>query len=91
MVGGWRPGKGIRSGTIGSLLLGVPTDTGLRYVGRVGTGFAAISHLYLGYHLATDALASLSISLVLLGGRSPRTLVRPPADYNRARRARTKQ
>ena len=27
-------------GTIGSLLLGVPTDGALRYVGRVGTGFA---------------------------------------------------
>ena len=40
VVGGWRPGKGHRSGTIGSLLLGVPTDGALRYVGRVGTGFA---------------------------------------------------
>ncbi|WP_104201396.1 ATP-dependent DNA ligase [Cryobacterium sp. Y29] len=39
VVGGWRPGRGNRSGAIGSLLLGVPTDTGLRYVGRVGTGF----------------------------------------------------
>ena len=40
VVGGWRPGRGNRSDTIGSLLLGLPTDTGLRYVGRVGTGFA---------------------------------------------------
>jgi len=39
IVGGWRPGRGNRSGTIGSLLLGVPTDIGLHYVGRVGTGF----------------------------------------------------
>lgn len=39
VVGGWRPGRGSRAGSIGSLLLGVPTDTGLRYVGRVGTGF----------------------------------------------------
>ncbi|WP_104191978.1 ATP-dependent DNA ligase [Cryobacterium sp. Y82] len=39
VVGGWRPGRGNRSGAIGSLLLGVPTDGGLRYVGRVGTGF----------------------------------------------------
>ncbi len=30
--------------------------------------FAAISRLYLGYHWLTDALASLSISLVVLGG-----------------------
>ena len=39
VVGGWRPGRGNRSGAIGSLLLGVPTEGGLRYVGRVGTGF----------------------------------------------------
>ncbi|WP_105034001.1 ATP-dependent DNA ligase [Cryobacterium aureum] len=39
VVGGWRPGRGNRGGAIGSLLLGVPTDGGLRYVGRVGTGF----------------------------------------------------
>jgi bifunctional non-homologous end joining protein LigD len=39
LVGGWRPGEGRRSGSIGSLMLGVPTDAGLRYVGQVGTGF----------------------------------------------------
>ena len=39
VVAGWRPGSGARSGRIGSLLLGVPGDDGLRYVGRVGTGF----------------------------------------------------
>ncbi|WP_349897922.1 ATP-dependent DNA ligase [Parafrigoribacterium soli] len=39
VVGGWRPGKGRRSGTIGSLLLGIPDAHGLHYVGRVGTGF----------------------------------------------------
>ena len=39
VVGGWRPGRGNRTGAIGSLLLGVPADAGLRYVGRVGTGF----------------------------------------------------
>ncbi len=40
VVGGWRPGNGARSGTIGSLLLGIPGDDGLRYAGRVGTGFS---------------------------------------------------
>jgi bifunctional non-homologous end joining protein LigD len=40
VVGGYRPGRGNRSHTIGSLLLGLPEDTGLRYVGRVGTGFS---------------------------------------------------
>lgn len=39
VVGGWRPGKGGRSGSLGSLLLGVPAETGLTYIGRVGTGF----------------------------------------------------
>jgi bifunctional non-homologous end joining protein LigD len=40
VIGGWSPGKGRRSGTIGSLLLGVPDDEGrLVYAGHVGTGF----------------------------------------------------
>ncbi|WP_138444363.1 ATP-dependent DNA ligase [Sinomonas susongensis] len=40
VVGGWRTGKGGRENTIGSLLLGIPDDDGgLRYAGRVGTGF----------------------------------------------------
>jgi bifunctional non-homologous end joining protein LigD len=39
VVGGWRPGKGRRSGGIGSLLVGIPEGDGVRYVGRVGTGF----------------------------------------------------
>jgi bifunctional non-homologous end joining protein LigD len=39
LIGGWRPGEGRREGSIGSLMLGVPTDAGLRYVGQVGTGF----------------------------------------------------
>jgi len=40
VVGGIRPGKGGRSGAIGSLLLGIPHADGLRYVGRVGSGFS---------------------------------------------------
>jgi len=40
VIAGIRPGKGNRSATFGSLLLGVPDSDGtLRYVGRVGTGF----------------------------------------------------
>ncbi|MFD7008452.1 non-homologous end-joining DNA ligase [Rhodococcus jostii] len=41
IIGGYRPGKGSRADTLGSLLLGVPDDHGLRYIGRVGTGFTA--------------------------------------------------
>ncbi|MBD7982259.1 ATP-dependent DNA ligase [Oerskovia merdavium] len=39
VVIGWRPGHGDRSHLVGSLLLAVPDDQGLRYVGRVGSGF----------------------------------------------------
>jgi bifunctional non-homologous end joining protein LigD len=40
VIGGWRPGEGRRSGTMGSLLLGIPGPDGLDYVGRVGSGFS---------------------------------------------------
>jgi len=39
VIVGFRPGKGDREGTFGSLLLAVPDSGRLRYVGRVGTGF----------------------------------------------------
>ena len=40
VVGGWRPGSGGLSGGLGSLLLGLPAETGLTYIGRVGTGLS---------------------------------------------------
>ena len=39
VIGGWKQGTGGRTSGIGSLLMGIPTDGGLEYVGRVGTGF----------------------------------------------------
>jgi len=40
VVAGWKPGKGNRTGQIGSLLVGVHDEDGkLRYAGHVGTGF----------------------------------------------------
>ncbi len=39
VIGGWRAGEGARGGGIGSLLMGIPDAGGLRFVGRVGTGF----------------------------------------------------
>jgi bifunctional non-homologous end joining protein LigD len=39
VIGGWRAGKGRRDGGVGSLLMGMPTEAGLHYVGRVGSGF----------------------------------------------------
>lgn len=40
VIAGIRPGKGGRSTTFGSLLLGIPDEDGLRYAGRVGSGFS---------------------------------------------------
>jgi bifunctional non-homologous end joining protein LigD len=39
VIAGWRPGNGRRANTVGALLLGIPDGDGLRYVGKVGTGF----------------------------------------------------
>jgi bifunctional non-homologous end joining protein LigD len=39
VIAGWRPGAGRRTDGVGSLLMAVPMRDGLRYVGRVGTGF----------------------------------------------------
>ncbi len=38
IIGGWVAERG-RAASIGALLVGVPTESGLRYVGQVGTGF----------------------------------------------------
>ena len=40
VIGGWREGNGGRSSGIGALLMGIPGEGGLRFVGRVGTGFS---------------------------------------------------
>jgi bifunctional non-homologous end joining protein LigD len=39
VIGGWTEGKGARKGSFGALLLGMPDKGGLRYIGKVGTGF----------------------------------------------------
>ncbi len=52
VVGGWSAGQGRRDGSIGALLLGVPTaEGGLRFIGNVGTGFTDA--------MLTDLLARL--------------------------------
>jgi bifunctional non-homologous end joining protein LigD len=41
VVAGWKPGQGNRTGLVGSLLVGVHSDSGaLLYAGHVGTGFS---------------------------------------------------
>ena len=39
VIGGWRQGEGGRTSGIGALMLGIPGEDGLQFVGRVGTGF----------------------------------------------------
>ncbi len=39
VIGGWRAGEGGRTNAIGALLMGIPGAGGLRFTGRVGTGF----------------------------------------------------
>jgi len=52
VVAGWKPGKGNRTGQIGSLLVGVYDDDGqLRYSGHVGTGFSDATLRMLGRKL----------------------------------------
>ncbi len=41
VVGAWTDGQGERQESLGALLLGIPDAGGLRYVGKVGTGFSA--------------------------------------------------
>jgi bifunctional non-homologous end joining protein LigD len=39
VIGGWLPGEGTRTGHLGALLIGYYDETGLRFAGKVGTGF----------------------------------------------------
>ena len=55
VIGGWTEGRGERRGELGALLLGLPDANGLRYVGKVGTGFGADDRRAL-----LDALAPLA-------------------------------
>ncbi|HLL92192.1 MAG TPA: DNA ligase D [Solirubrobacteraceae bacterium] len=73
VVGGWIPGKGKRTDTIGALLLGVHEPNGaLRYVGRVGSGFSERELTRLKRLLAPLARKSSPFSA---GERPPREAV----------------
>lgn len=52
VVVGWTPGEGRRAGAIGSLLLAVMDREGLRYAGKVGTGFTSRALAEIGARLA---------------------------------------
>ena len=51
VVGGWTQGQGTRAGLLGALLVGVPSDKGLVYAGKVGTGFNEAALVDLGRRL----------------------------------------
>jgi bifunctional non-homologous end joining protein LigD len=55
IIGGWLPERR-RAASIGALLVGVPTEAGLRYVGQVGTGFTEATRQEL-----CDQLAGLAV------------------------------
>jgi len=55
VIGGWTEGAGSRQGSIGALLLGIPSTDGLRFVGKVGTGFSAGDREFLLQLLRPDA------------------------------------
>lgn len=54
LVVGWSPGEGDRASTLGSLMLAERDGDGLRYVGRVGTGFRDAALTRLAAALAAD-------------------------------------
>ena len=51
VVAGYKPGKGNRTGQVGSLLIGVNDSSGLIYAGHVGTGFSVETLRMLGQRL----------------------------------------
>ncbi len=52
IVAGYKPGKGNRTGQVGSLLIGVNDASGLIYAGHVGTGFSVETLRLLGDKLS---------------------------------------
>ncbi len=73
VIGAWTEGQGERRDSFGALLLGVPEGEGIRYVGKVGTGFSA------------DARSAILEDLRPLATReSPFASVVPAAEVARA-------
>ncbi|MGH3937991.1 MAG: histidine kinase [Pseudonocardiaceae bacterium] len=52
VIGGWLPAKRGPTGVLGSLLVGVPTDQGLRYTGQVSAGITDAARIELHARLA---------------------------------------
>ncbi|OZB84816.1 non-homologous end-joining DNA ligase [Microbacterium sp. 13-71-7] len=80
VIVGIRPGKGDRTGRIGSLLLAIPEPelpSGLRYVGRVGTGFTDRVLQDLGARLEALRTSSPSVDGVPVADASDALWVEP--------------
>jgi bifunctional non-homologous end joining protein LigD len=66
VIGGWLPGEGGRTGRMGALTVGYFDDDGLRYAGRVGTGFTESELLRLG-----RLMEPLAVEKSPFAGRQP--------------------
>jgi bifunctional non-homologous end joining protein LigD len=66
VVGGWVPGERQRAGELGALLVGYYEDKGLRYAGKVGTGFDREAR-----QLLLDRMEPLAIDHSPFTGRQP--------------------
>jgi bifunctional non-homologous end joining protein LigD len=70
VIGGWTTGKGSLSGSLGALLVGIPSPEGLVYAGKVGTGFDASARQEL-----LRALEPLSTKTSPFAGHLPKAQV----------------
>ena len=80
VIVGIRPGKGDRAGRIGSLLLAIPEPalpSGLRYAGRVGTGFTDRALQDLGARLDSLRTAAPAVDGLPVADASDAHWVRP--------------
>lgn len=91
LVVGWSPGEGDRASTLGSLLLAERDGDGLRYVGRVGTGFRDAALRRLAATLTADETSMPPLDDVPSDvARDARWVAHPvPAEVEHSGRTRT--
>lgn len=77
VVVGWRPGSGGRSGSLGSIALGLYDDGELRYIGSVGSGFDGRSLPAMAELLAHYAVETPPLDTAEIQGSEEITWVRP--------------
>ena len=83
VIVGYTKPKGSRSG-LGALLLGVHEDDGLRYAGKVGTGFSAKTLAMLAKKLKPLAIESSAAKKALTVAARPGTIVGSPLAGSRS-------